>query len=393
MRKRADYSIEDLCLVLEHLKKSLRIAVIFGGDKSKEKAVRYQTSNPRSWKSYESVAYDIANALSELGFQNVFVMPDDMSLLPNLEVMDIHLAWLNTGGVQGYIPTAHASAMLEMAGVPYIGHNPMNAAILDNKHIFKTMLQKFNIKTAPFLVWSRSALEANAAKDTSEIHAVFGDYTGPFIVKPTSGRASLHVTYVPSVNDLFDAVNEVYEATQNLVVIEKYVGGSEYCVSITGPVISKKGDCQLLNHPFAFSHVRRNLAADEPVFTSMDKKPITNERITVLGDGNSEKVVESLSKLAHSIYTSFFLETLVRIDIRADEAGELFVLETNPKPDLKKPAGEVTSLTCIGLAQKEMSYNDLIMSLFADRLDYLLSYRSKNITHITSLVSLSGVSR
>ena len=34
---------------------------------------------------------------------------------------------------------AHAPALLEMLGVPYIGHNPLAASLLDNKHVFKSM--------------------------------------------------------------------------------------------------------------------------------------------------------------------------------------------------------------------------------------------------------------
>ncbi|MCA3514358.1 MAG: D-alanyl-alanine synthetase, partial [Rhodobacter sp.] len=66
---------------------------------------------------------------------------------------------------------------------------------------------------------------------------------------------------------------------------------------------------------------------------------------------------------------------LIRADIRADEAGNLYVLEANPKPDLKMPGTGVTSLVCIGLPKLGMTYDDLIMSILADRIDVLLSER------------------
>ena len=51
------------------------------------------------------------------------------------------------------------------------------------------------------------------------------------------------------------------------------------------------------------------------------------------------------------------------------------ILETNPKPDLKQPNGTVTSLVCTELAAHGMDYEDLILSLLADRLDLLMRRR------------------
>ena len=128
----------------------LRIAVIFGGDKQVNGAVINQTVNPRNWKSYESVAEDIAASLRRIGFRYVSTIPDDMYLGDRLRQEGIHFAWLNTGGVQGFNSVCHASAMLEMFGVPYVGHNPLSAATLDAKHTLKRDLVMDGIPTAPF---------------------------------------------------------------------------------------------------------------------------------------------------------------------------------------------------------------------------------------------------
>jgi len=77
--------------------------------------------------------------------------------------------------------------------------------------------------------------------------------------------------------------------------------------------------------------------------------------------------LEALEDLASTLYTEFPLKTLVRLDVRANHAGKLFVLEANPKPDLKAPEGDATSLICAGLDQGGMSYDDLILSIFANR--------------------------
>jgi len=140
------YDFSLLPQYLDVLFAKLRIAVVFGGDCALPGSVIYKTHNPRSWKSYEVVAREIAKALTEIGFQQVFVLPDDMKLPEHLKQNNIHLVWLNTGGVQGYNPVCHTPALLEMLGMPYIGHNPLNSSTLDNKHAFKRELQSVGVK-------------------------------------------------------------------------------------------------------------------------------------------------------------------------------------------------------------------------------------------------------
>ncbi|MBD2104032.1 D-alanyl-alanine synthetase [Leptolyngbya sp. FACHB-261] len=370
---------------LDILLSKLRIAVIYGGNKNRDGSVIHRTHNPRSWKSYEVVAKDIQRALQEVGFQNVFLMPDDMTLAQNLREQEIHLAWLNTGGVQGYNPLCHTPAMLEMLGIPYIGHNPLNVSILDNKHTFKRELQALGIETAPFITWHPSRGLLRPSVD-AKFKAVFGDYQGPFVVKPVSGRASLHVHLVESIHDLPRMASEVHRLTHNTVLIETYLPGREYCVAVCGYVTYANGRLARNANPFAFSALERVLEADEPIFTSMDKKAITSNRTRLVGNDEAE-LKQNLIKLAQRFYWEFSLRSLIRIDIRADANGVLHVLEANPKPDLKRPTDEVTSLVSIGLEEYGMSYNDLILGLLADRLDYLFTYSVDTIHHIVELLA------
>jgi len=389
-RMKREYDFIDLPEVMDRLKEKLRLAVVFGGDKSREGAVINVTHNPRSWKSYEQVAGNIRDALQEVGFRHVEIFPDDITLLDNLQKHEIGMVWLNTGGVQGYNPTAHAAAMLEMAGVPYVGHNPLNSSILDSKHIFKFMLQNFSIRTAPFMVCSCSPFDRSGEQDTAELTAVFGSYTGPFVVKPISGRASLNVHVVHNVEELWKTVDEVYEITHNHVLIETYLGGREFCASVCGPVLKRNGGFERSSTPNAFSFIERMLEEDELIFTSMDKKAITEKRIRVMAGADDEEIMGNLTAMARKVYSRFALQTLVRVDFRADAAGNIYVLEANPKPDLKRPDEKVTSLTCCGLAANKMEYVDLVESLIGDRIDYLMGHRQSSLAHLDGIIDDVG---
>jgi D-alanine-D-alanine ligase len=379
-----DYDFLLLAELLDRLRDRLRIAVLFSGDPNQPGAVIHKTHNPRPWKSYEPVAIDIAKALQENGFQHVHLMAEDMRLISNLEKHRIDIVWLNTGGVQGYDPMCQAPALLEMLGLPYIGHNPLNSATLDNKRIFKHELLALGVPTPPFLCWNASRGILNPRRLKRPAY-VFEEYEGPFVVKPVSGRASLHVHVVDSIDDLPRAVSEVYQQTRYHVLIERYLSGPEFCIAVAGPVSSSKGRLIKREKPFAFSPVERVFETGERIFTSMDQKPITQQRARLLS--GEAPVTETLVALSQQIYLDLNLKTLVRVDCRTDASGNVFVLECNPKPDLKKPEGGITSLVTLGLGDHQMTYNDLILSLLADRLDHFLTHRKQNIRHIVQLLS------
>jgi D-alanine-D-alanine ligase len=357
---------------MEKLFRRLRMAVIYGGDKRIDGAVINQTGNPRSWKSYETVAKDIGDALGRIGCRQVSLFPEDMRLGSALKQEKTHLAWLNSGGVQGYSAVAHGPAMLEMFGIPYVGHDPLTAATLDNKHAFKRHLRAVGIPTSPFITWHPSLGKFDIERDRHFLE-VFGWWDGEFIVKPVSGRASLNVHHVATADGLAEVVNHVYDLTKGHVLIEGYLPGREFCVAVCGPMIARKGRLERLDRPFTFAFIERVLEPGEKIFTSMDVKPITSDRMRLIDRFADADAVAQLEQLAQDVYTELSLETLVRLDVRADAMGRLHVLEANPKPDLKAPTATQTSIIAEGLDEAGLGYDDLVHSLLADRIDVLFS--------------------
>ncbi len=371
--------------VIDSLMTRLNVAVVYGGSKDVPNAVIHRTFNARQWKSYEAVANDIADALRALGFRNVDVMPEDLRLADRLRRDNIDLVWLNTGGVQGFNPMAHAASLLEMAGIPYIGHDPFTVGVLDNKHAFKRDLLGWDLPTAPFMTWhmSRGPFRPQV---NSQFIRTFKDHWGSFIVKPVSGRASLHVHVAEDESELPSVVAEVFAATNNHVIIEAYLSGREYCVSVAGPTIARDGEVYTGREPFIFSFVERLLGDDEQIFTSMDVRPITGKRFRLLDGDLDREVVAELAEIARAVYFDFNLESIIRLDLREDRQGRISILEANPKPDLKAPQGQQTSLVCAGLAQDGLSYQDLILSLLADRIHFLLKHRANAVPQIAALL-------
>lgn len=372
-------------LPIEKLFGTLRIAVIFGNSKDTPGAVLYPTANLRHWKSYESVAEDIAAALRTIGFTQVQTMPDGVDLAERLKQQDIHLAWLNTGGVQGQSPVCQTPALLETAGVPYVGHTPLNAALLDDKGAFKLALAGAGLATAEFIIWNGNRGPLRPAEDAN-FKRVFGTYTGPFIVKPVNGRASQNVLFVDGVDEIEAAVDDVFAKTGCLILVERFVGGREYCIAVCGGTIARGGKVVSEVESFPFSAVERQLDPDEKVFTSMDKRTITKDRVRPLDPETEGDVIDGLNELARAVYNTFNLESLVRLDVRADANGKLYILEANPKPDLARPSDKKVSIVCVGLPAMGMTYEDLILSLLVDRLEQLERWRPYALQHIMALL-------
>ena len=379
------YTFEKLPQIIDSIRTKLNIAVIYGGSKQEDGAVIHVANNTRPWKSYETVANDICHALTSLGFKNTITLKENINLISELKRNNIHLAWLNTGGVQGYNPIAHAPSIMEMAGVPYIGHNPLLSTILDNKHCFKRELISYGIPTPRYMVWDMTRGELRPDINF-RFRTNFKDYDGPFVVKPVSGRASLGVEVVDDVKDLPQAVSRVNGMTHNHVLIEEYLDGREYCVSVCYNITAQQGKITQHKGPFVFSEIERSFDKGEKIFTSMDLRPINSSRAHLLDSKKDAATIAELHKIASNVFMDFDIHTLIRIDLRANRHNELFVLEANPKPDLKRFDANSGSLVAMGLGAYSMSYEDIILSLLAARLDHLFANRSENIAHILDLL-------
>jgi D-alanine-D-alanine ligase len=151
-------------------------------------------------------------------------------------------------------------------------------------------------------------------------------------------------------------------------------------------VTAVEGNLRRHDEPFVFAAVERMLESEERIFTSMDLRPITRSRVRALSEETDAAEIQQLYTLGRRVFEELHLETLVRLDVRADEAGNMFVLEANPKPDLKAPTAEKTSLVCASLQSYGMSYDDLILSLLADRIDLLFACRRGTVNELARLL-------
>jgi len=389
--KTVPYDLTLMKDILKILYKELNLAVIYGGNSQKDNAVLYRTYNPRHWKSYKKVSQDIKNVLEEIGFENVFLMSDDMALLDHLKEKRIHMAWLNTAGVQGQNSIAHAPTFLEQLGISYIGHNPLNYSIMDHKVTFKWILKSFGFRTPDFFVWGPPRTARKITADDKGFFNRFQRKEGPWVVKPVRGRGSKFIHFATTIEEVNDAIFNIYNQTYDHVLVEEHLPGREFCVSVGPQVIYKNGKFQRNACPLAFSFLERLFSPGEMIFASLDQKPIDSKRARSILDLEHGDLVIRLSQIGHQLFRKLNLNYLVRLDLREDAQGNLHILEVNPKPDLKQPEPDVTSLVAMGLAGHGMTYKDLIFTLLGAHLDYLFTFVPPLIQPIKNILDEAGL--
>ncbi len=224
----------------------------------------------------------------------------------------------------------------------------------------------------------------------SRFWMAFGSDTETFVVKLVNASGSFQVQVVDQVNHLRAAVAEVFAETRSLVLIETYLPGREFVVSVCGPVVSRAGELAKSKDPFAFSVLEVVHAPDERISLPPEIGGSAEVWLRSLDSAKEPELADGLATLAQRIFLDFKLESLVRVDVRGDVEGYLHVIEADARPNLGGLGAEKTSRVSAGLHEQGMGYDDLIMSLFANRLDYLFSHRPATVAQMMSLAADSS---
>lgn len=114
-------------------------------------------------------------------------------------------------------------AYFEMLNLPYVGPQPLGAALTFNKYACKTYLSSFGVKTANSLLFYRN-VEVNIEKIVYQIGY-------PCFVKPNEAGSSFGVTKVYEKPQLLEAIDKAFEESEQ-VLIEKFIKGREFTCGI-----------------------------------------------------------------------------------------------------------------------------------------------------------------
>ncbi len=212
-------------------------------------------------------------------------------------------------GIQGESRYMHIPSMLEMLGIPYVGSGPGGHALALDKVITKIILQKYNIPTPNFRVFSSG-------------HEEISGIQYPVIVKPKMEAVSQGIKIIDNDEDLRKAVSSLISEFKQQALVEQFIPGREFCVGLLG-----NGD------PEAFPVLEIDLGADRnAIQTEFDKRKKPFGKICPAKI--PQALADEMVRLSKDAFRALGLRDFARVDIRLDLDENIYLLEINSMASL-----------------------------------------------------------
>ena len=255
-------------------------------------------------------------------------------LIGGADLQDVDVVFLTLHGGTGEDGTIQA--LLDLAGVPYVGSGHAASAVAMDKDLSKRLFHAAGIPTAEWLM---------APADAARVEAELGF---PVVVKPNRQGSTVGLTVVKHADALDAAVREAFRFDSE-VMLERFVPGRELTCGVlgdqalaVGEIVPRRGEI------FDYESKYQHGGADE-IFPA-DLSAEQTER------------VRDLSLRAHR---ALKLEGFSRADFRLDEAGGLWILEVNTLPGMTATSLLPQSAAAAGIPFPELC--DRICRLALDR--------------------------
>jgi len=221
----------------------------------------------------------------------------------------------------------HAASILDTLQIPYTGSNPFTLGLCIDKIKVKKLLSYQNIPTPK---WDY----AYSLEDKIDESLKY-----PLIVKPANSDNSIGITnnsVVTNRQELERQIKEVTETLNQPALVEEYIEGDEYDVSILG---SEEDDLRVLplsrsifdKMPEGYWHIYPFDAkwTDNPAYKSGEGIIVQRPAKNI-----SKKLESLLTEIALDTYNILDCHDYGRVEIRVDKNNNPYVLELNPNPSI-----------------------------------------------------------
>ncbi len=291
----------------------MKVAIIYNKDLT-------GVINKFGLQNKEKYSADSVNKVAvalEQGGHNVHIIDGNMHVIESLQdfmpkVIEgerMGMVFNMAYGIQGESRYTHLPSMLEMLGIPYVGSGPAGHALALDKVITKLLMQKYDIQTPRF--WVFSSLD----EDISDVQY-------PVIVKPKMEAVSYGLRVAHDKDELKEAIKYVVSEFGQQALVEQFVYGREFCVGLLG-----NGD------PEAFPIVEIDLGNDpEAVQTEFDK--LNSPRRKICPADISADIASRMLALSKKSFNILGLKDFARVDIRMDKNDNIHLLEINSMASL-----------------------------------------------------------
>lgn len=249
-------------------------------------------------------------------------------------------------GFKGRNRESQVPALLDLYNIPFVGADALTLGVTLDKVMAKKCFIAEGIPTARYF-------KANIEDDLYKLNTI----GFPLFVKTLHEGTSKGITKdsrVENFKDLGEQVNRICHHYKQAALVEEFIKGTEFTVGVIGnnpplamPVVQYAiaGKTSLGNEFYSYRHVAEKLVEH------ICPAPI------------DEKLSGRLADLAVRAYQAVDCRDFGRVDFRVDEAGNPYVLEINPLPNLSPD-----DVFVLFGRVKGMSYNQIINKIMDEAL-------------------------
>lgn len=232
-------------------------------------------------------------------------------------------------------------ALLELAGLPYVGSTAGACRAAYDKAIAKTRMLEAGIATPRWVTLPSTIFREVGPENL--YHLVDTAIGLPLVVKPVTGGSALGVSVVREEKDLPGALVQAYAYAED-VLLESFVDGLE----VTVPVLDL-GDGPKALPP---------MLIEVPEGTTYDYQArydaSSNVRYTSLADDDGRLDVPAVRAVAEQVHALLGLRDLSRVDVMVGADGVPQVLEAAVTPGLTETSTFPLAVQEAGLELSEV---------------------------------------
>jgi D-alanine-D-alanine ligase len=249
-------------------------------------------------------------------------------------------------GFKGRNRESQVPAILELYNIPFAGADALTLGVTLDKVMAKKCFIADGIPTARYF-------KATLEDDLTELNTI----GFPLFVKTLHEGTSKGITQssrVENFKQLKEQVERICRNYKQPALVEEFIKGTEFTVGVIGndppkpmPVVQYAiaGQTRLGNEFYSYRHVV------EKSVEYICPAPI------------EEKLSRRLQELAVRAYKAVDCRDFGRVDFRVDEAGDPYVLEINPLPNLSPD-----DVFVLFAKVKGMTYNQIINKIMDEAL-------------------------
>jgi D-alanine-D-alanine ligase len=285
--------------------------------------------------------FDVRDAIKELGHEVFSIgVSDDLSTIRGaIDALKPHVAFNLVEEFRGIGHfDQHVVSYLELRKQPYTGCNPRGLTLARDKAVTKKILAYHGIKVPEFAIFP----QRRAFKRPEQL-------AFPLFVKSLTEEGSAGISGASIVHDnekLKERVEFIQRTTKSTAIAEQFIEGREIYVGVMG------NDRVSVLPAWEFSTTRKD--TDKPLIASDRAKwdPEYQRRFGLkTGSARlSKKLRADINDLSKEIYRLLGLSGYARLDYRLTDAGDAYLLEANPNPQIAQDEDFAQSALHVGIS-------------------------------------------